>query len=35
VVEVLIPTEVPLPKVLDMQRTHQRSIDRHQAHPAS
>jgi len=33
VVEVLVTTEVPLPEVLDMQRTHQRGIDRHQAPP--
>jgi hypothetical protein len=33
-VEVLVPTEIPLPKVLDMQRTHQRGIDRHQANLA-
>jgi hypothetical protein len=33
VVEVLVTNEVPLPEVLDMQRTHQRGIDRHQAPP--
>ena len=33
VVEVLVSSKVPLPKVLDMQRTHQCGIDRHQAPP--
>ena len=34
VVEVFIPSEVLLPEILDVQRTYQRAIDWHQAHPA-
>src|SRR5215211_8449249 len=34
VVEMLVPSEVPLPEILDVQRTHERAIDRHQAYPA-
>src|SRR5215210_711041 len=34
-IETLLPSQILLSKVLDVQSTHQRAIDRHKAHPLS